>query len=97
MLSDKDRKGFIKEIANIGDRIIITEVPSERTISVDYLANIAKKYFQEVRLIKDPKRALEEAKELQVPTCVTGSFYLVGACKGLQRAYTRSTELKFKL
>jgi len=68
MLSDKDHKGLIKEIANIGYRIIITEIPSERTISVDYLANIAKRYFQEVRVIKDPKKALEEAKELGVPT-----------------------------
>ncbi len=82
MLLDKDHKGFIKEIANIGDRIIITEVPSERTISVDYLANIARRYFQEVRVIKDPKKALEEAKEMGVPTCVTGSLHLVGACKG---------------
>jgi dihydrofolate synthase/folylpolyglutamate synthase len=80
MLGDKDHLGYLSEISQSAQRIVITDVPSNRSIRAEELARIAKK-FTEVEVIGDFKEAFCKVGALSVPVCITGSLYLVGAIK----------------
>jgi dihydrofolate synthase/folylpolyglutamate synthase len=82
MLADKDHENYLKELSPIAEGIIITEVPSERHMPSEDLANISRRYVDSVRVINDPEMAFIELKRHDsTPACVTGSLYLIGAVK----------------
>jgi dihydrofolate synthase / folylpolyglutamate synthase len=83
MLRDKDHKTYLSEISQVAEGIIITDVPSERGIKSEKLAEIADKFLKDIEIIKDFKEAFCKVKALRTPVCVTGSLYLIGAIKSL--------------
>jgi dihydrofolate synthase/folylpolyglutamate synthase len=83
MLRDKDHEAYLNAISSIANFVIITEVPSERSIKAIELANVAKRYINNIKIISDYREAYKEAFSLQSPTCITGSLYLIGAIKQL--------------
>jgi dihydrofolate synthase/folylpolyglutamate synthase len=85
MLADKDHEGYLKEISRGAEGFIITDVPSERGMKAETLAEIARRYVTSIEVIKDLSEALGKAKSLLTPVCITGSLYLIGAMKDLMR------------
>ncbi len=81
MLSDKDHDGYMRAIYPIAEYMIVTDVPSERTIKAKGLADVARRYVSKTKVIDDFKKAYKEILSLQKPVCVTGSLYLIGAIK----------------
>lgn len=82
MLAEKDHENYLKQLSSITEGIIMTEIPSERHMRAEDLANIARSYVDSVRIIRDPEAAfIELMKQNWTPACVTGSLYLVGAIK----------------
>jgi dihydrofolate synthase / folylpolyglutamate synthase len=84
MLADKDHENYLRELSPITEGMIVTDVPSERHMPSEDLANIASSYVNNVRVINDPKAAfIELKKQNSTPACITGSLYLIGAIKKL--------------
>lgn len=81
MLGDKDHVGYLSEISQVAECIVITDVPSDRGIKAEQLAEKAKKFLKEVDIVKDYRQAFCEIEGLLSPVCVTGSLYLVGVVK----------------
>jgi len=81
MLSDKDHEGFMRAIYPIAEYMIVTDVPSERTIKAKGLADVGRRYVSKTKVIGDFKEAYKEILSLHKPVCVTGSLYLIGAIK----------------
>ncbi|MBI2488039.1 MAG: bifunctional folylpolyglutamate synthase/dihydrofolate synthase [Deltaproteobacteria bacterium] len=81
MLSDKDHENYLKEIAQVAKSIITTNVPSERGITAERLAAIAKRHVEKIQVKSNLKEAFEDLKNLISPVCVSGSLYLIGAIK----------------
>ncbi len=81
MLEEKGHEQFIEEISLIAEKLIITKVPSERTADPKQLALTAQKYIEEIEIIDDYKSAYEVILNLDKPSCITGSLYLIGAIK----------------
>lgn len=85
MLADKDHKGYMSEISQVAQSIIITDVPSQRSVNSEKLAKIAEEFLDEVEIVEDFREAFYRVKSLSFPVCITGSLYLVGAIKSLQK------------
>ncbi len=83
MLSDKDHGEYIGEISPIAEEIVLTNVPSERGMRAEALADIARRFTKRLKIIPNLEEAFNEVKGLSVPACVTGSLYLIGAIKSL--------------
>lgn len=84
MLRDKNHAGFLSEISKIAKYMVITEPPSDRAIKAEELSEIAKRFSDQVNVIKDVEKAFYEVRTLSTPVCiVTGSLYLVGEIKKL--------------
>jgi dihydrofolate synthase/folylpolyglutamate synthase len=84
MLADKDHENYLKELSPITEGMIITEIPSERHMPSEDLANIARSYVDIIKVIKDSEAAFFELiKHNSNPACITGSLYLIGAIKKL--------------
>ncbi len=83
MLGDKDHAAFIEEIAGVAKKIIITQAPSERSVSAERLSEVAKEYINNVTFIANCEEAYGELIDSGSPGCVTGSIYLIGALKAL--------------
>ncbi len=81
MLADKDHEEYMKAISTIVEYMIITEVPSERGIKAIELANVARHYVNNIKIISDFREAYKKILSQQKPACVTGSLYLIGAIK----------------
>jgi dihydrofolate synthase/folylpolyglutamate synthase len=81
MLSDKDHDNYLEEIAPVAQSIIATNVPSDRAILAERLADTAKKHIKMSTVIHDFKEAFREVEKFSSPVCITGSLYLVGAIK----------------
>ncbi len=85
MLSDKDQYSYLHNISKCSDSIILT-TPDEPTRSTppEVLERIAKPIFKDVKVIRDPVEAYEEAVRNSSLVLVTGSMYLVGViCRHL--------------
>ena len=84
MLDDKRHAPFLKEIAAVAGKLIITEVPSSRTTPAEKLLKAASKYIDcEVTVVKDYAEAYEKLLGLGEPSCIAGSIYLAGAIRKL--------------
>jgi len=83
MLADKDHEGYLSEISRIAEEIILTNVPSERGMKAEKLADIALRFTKRSEVTPSFEEAFNKVKGLWVPACVTGSLYLIGAIKRL--------------
>jgi dihydrofolate synthase/folylpolyglutamate synthase len=83
MLNDKGHLQFIKEICAIAEKLIITEVPSERTADAEQLFMLAQEHIDNVEVIEDYETAYSTLLNFNKPSCITGSLYLIGAIKNL--------------
>ncbi len=84
MLDDKQHAPFVKEIAPLAGKLIITKVPSSRTAPAEKLLSVAARYFDcEIRVIEDYASAYEELIGMNEPSCIAGSVYLAGAIRKL--------------
>jgi dihydrofolate synthase / folylpolyglutamate synthase len=98
MLADKDHENYLKELSPITEGMIITEVPSERHMPSEDLANIARSYVDSVRVINDSKAAfIALKKHNSTPACITGSLYLIGAIKKSIMENSKSIKKERKL
>lgn len=77
MAADKDYRYFYKRLSEITDRFIITSLSSSKVsnpkIIADYAAQLCETDF-----VPDTESAIRLAISQNVPTLVTGSFYLTG-------------------
>ncbi len=84
MLGDKDHSRFIRELAPIAERFLVTEIESERAISAEALAKKISEIFPGmVRTEKDYRKAYAELLNERGPACIAGSLYLTGAIEAL--------------
>ncbi|MGB3729208.1 MAG: folylpolyglutamate synthase/dihydrofolate synthase family protein [Thermodesulfobacteriota bacterium] len=83
MLDDKGHSNFLKEISSITEKLIITRVPSERTAYTQELKTLAQEHIDDIEIIEDYEAAYSTVLNLNRPSCITGSLYLVGAIKNL--------------
>lgn len=81
MMDNKDHRGFINNLSAIAEKLIITHINSAKCMKADKLGIIAKKIIGDVEIVKDCKEAYYIAKESNLPLCITGSLYLIGAIK----------------
>lgn len=86
MLADKDHGGFIRELAPIAGKFIVTEIETERALSGEALAGkISKIYTGPVIVEKNYRKAYRELLNQSKPACIAGSLYLTGAVKAIRR------------
>lgn len=83
MLDDKGHSNFLKEISSITEKLMITRVPSERTAYTQELKTLAQEHIDDIEIIEDYEAAYSTVLNLNRPSCITGSLYLVGAIKNL--------------
>ena len=84
ILDDKPFESILKELSVPCSQVIITQPKIDRAVSVNRLANIAKKFFSEHIIIPDVKQAIIYAIQNSTPDdviCVAGSLYVVGEAK----------------
>ncbi len=88
MMRDKDRTGFLQELAHVCDDWVVTEPSLPRAASVDELAASLKQPEAVLHRVPLPADALAHARRLAASEdliCVTGSLMLVGEVKALLR------------
>lgn len=88
MMQDKDRTGFIQELAHVCDEWIVTEPSLPRAAPVDELAAPLRQLEAVTHRVPLPADAVAHARRLAAPEdliCVTGSLMLVGEVKALLR------------
>lgn len=87
MLKDKDYFSFLNIMSEVSDSVVLT-IPDEpqRAIEPQLLKPWAEKFFREVRVIRDPREAYLFLKDQGKDILVTGSIYLVGIIKALERS-----------
>lgn len=73
MMKDKDIDGYLSFVAPKCKKIICTDVDNKRAISAEILAEYAKKYCDDVEIIKSPSVAVGQ-KDVSL---ICGSFYLI--------------------
>jgi len=87
MLTDKDHGAFIRELAPIAGKFIVTEIESERAMSTGALARKVSRIFPgPVTIEKDFRKAYRDLLKEGKPACIAGSLYLTGAIKTTDRS-----------
>lgn len=87
MLSDKDPFSFLSELRKISENIVFT-TPEEpfRSIDPDRLNRLYGNLFEKSRSIKDPGEAYDYCLGKSEFILVTGSMYLVGLIKKIEKS-----------
>ena len=81
MLGDKNYTYALQELAPLAKHVIASEPISPRALKAEKMAEVAKKYNENVVEEADIKKAIEKAKELADRNSVIvicGSLYLAG-------------------
>jgi len=82
MLDNKDIGGFTEILSRVSGKLIITELAGEkRYLGAEKILALTRGGFDSVETIKDPQEAYEKLLSYGEPTCVCGSFYLIGYLK----------------
>ncbi len=76
LMSDKDYRGIIEELAVITDLMILTQVDNERSMSAIDLSYYAEQLGINAIILIDPKKAKQFAFDSKLDCVITGSFYL---------------------
>ena len=80
VLADKDARGVVSRLASAGRAFVATETRTERSLTADALADLAREFFPVVESVPDAVAAVDRAHELAGPDgaiLVTGSLYLL--------------------
>ena len=77
VLADKDVDAMLRALSRAGSRLVATASSSARALPATDLAELARRYFDQVEVVDDPVAALARAHELGEPVLVTGSLYLL--------------------
>ncbi|MHB1709004.1 MAG: bifunctional folylpolyglutamate synthase/dihydrofolate synthase [Thermoplasmataceae archaeon] len=87
MLEDKDFFSYLRVIRDLSDDVIIT-TPQDtpRAMPAEELGKVAAQVFKNVKVIADPIEAYEYAIANSSYVLVTGSMYLVGYIKMLEKS-----------
>jgi dihydrofolate synthase/folylpolyglutamate synthase len=100
MLQDKNIDKFLDCIVPVASRFVITEVPFSygRRSNVDNLYLHVRRFVDSSKIYveEEPRRAYENALKILSPTdvlCVTGSLYLVGFIREIEKNFTFSCDL----
>jgi dihydrofolate synthase/folylpolyglutamate synthase len=96
VLGDKDYRTMVKKLFPLADGVILTYPHSDRSLPLDVLLPLARRYQRDIEISEDPADALQSAlsragKEDLI--CVAGSLYLVGEIKNILRHRRRSGAL----
>ena len=92
---------MLRALSRAGTRLVATTSSSARALPATDLAELARRYFDQVEVVDDPVAALARAHELGEPVLVTGSLYLArrsrpgGAACVMARVTERLTVLAF--
>jgi dihydrofolate synthase/folylpolyglutamate synthase len=77
-LRDKDLDGILSNLSRVSTDIIVTEIGyEERKTPLEEIERCARKYFKNVKAIRDSKEALQYALEKSDTIIATGSAYLL--------------------
>lgn len=76
LMSDKDYRGIIEELAVITDLMILTQVDNERSMSAIDLSYYAEQLGINAIILIDPQKAKKFAFDSKLDCVITGSFYL---------------------
>ena len=77
-LSDKDLDGILSNLSRVSTDIIVTEIGYEvRRAPLEEIERCARKYFKNVKAVKDSNEALRYALEKSDTLVATGSAYLL--------------------
>jgi len=77
-LSDKDLEGILSNLSRVSTDIIVTEIGYEmRKAPLEEIERCARKYFKNVKAVKDSNDALQYALEKSDTLVATGSAYLL--------------------
>jgi dihydrofolate synthase/folylpolyglutamate synthase len=89
VLQDKNIRGIFQSLSPLAEIIITTSINSPRAMCPERLKEIARKYHPRVKVIPSLKKALLEAKKIadnkKIAICITGSLYLIGEVKELEK------------
>ena len=77
VLADKDVDGVLHELAKTAPTLVATQSSNRRALGAGKLAECARRHFDHVEAVSDPRDALRRAHELGEPVLVTGSLYLL--------------------
>jgi len=80
ILADKDARSMLETLAGAGGSFVATQTETERTLTADELAHLAREFFADVESVPDATTALDRARERARPdgaVLVTGSLYLL--------------------
>jgi dihydrofolate synthase/folylpolyglutamate synthase len=88
VLGDKEYPSMVKKLFPLADGVILTIPGSDRSLPLEALLPVARRYQSAIDMREDPADALQSAflragKEDLI--CVAGSLYLVGAIKKILR------------
>lgn len=82
MLADKDSRSALEHISSLFSDVYTAPIENPRAMKSEEMAELAKKYFENVSPCSSPAEAFEKAYvkacELGVHLCVCGSLYLSG-------------------
>ena len=77
-LSDKDLDGILSNLSRVSTDIIVTEIGYEvRRAPLEEIERCARKYFKNIKAVKDSNEALRYALEKSDTLVATGSAYLL--------------------
>lgn len=100
MLGDKNLDKVLSSLSENAERFYVTEVPFSfsRRLNAYYVADELKKYisYGKIEVVKDPRKAFYLAKESLSKNellCITGSLYLVGFVRELNKIFTFSQDM----
>ena len=80
ILADKDARSMLETLAGVASSFVATQTETERTLTADQLAHLAREFFADVESVPDATTALDRALECARPgggVLVTGSLYLL--------------------
>jgi dihydrofolate synthase / folylpolyglutamate synthase len=77
LLADKDVDGVLRELAKTASVLVATRSSNQRALAAGKLAECARRHFDHVEAVDDPRQALRRGHELGEPVLVTGSLYLL--------------------
>jgi dihydrofolate synthase/folylpolyglutamate synthase len=86
ILRDKDADEMLALLATCGRRLVATSSSSPRALGARELARRARRHFEHVEAVADPRRALARAHALGEPVLVTGSLYLLADLEAAEGA-----------
>ncbi|TKB62592.1 MAG: bifunctional folylpolyglutamate synthase/dihydrofolate synthase [Nitrospira sp.] len=84
MMRDKDHRGSVEPLRNLGDEVVLTQADLPRSATAQELQSSLGDLLPHPHVVPSLSDAMALARQLATPdglVCVTGSLMLVGECK----------------